>query len=400
MKNTNFKRIVSLFAVLVLLVSFMTITASAGTATDAKESVVAVINEDETGWGSGFAIGKPGEPVEFIVTNNHVVDGDLGCTTATVAFDLASNDFVTANVYFFDAETDIAILKLPQPTDKRKAMVLCPMKHVDLDDSFAALGYPGGQYTDWLKFNKDDITITKGGIKKSDRVNGQDVYMLDLDITHGNSGGPLVNSAGEVVGINTFGINENTYAIAIDELLKVIDTDRIPVTLHGNANWLLWVIIGIGALLVIVIVLIIVLVARKKSKKAENVYIPPVESVVDPTVYKQEPATPAAPAKASAKLTAIGGTLNGKRFSVSGAVKIGRDSSKCVIAYPVSTQGVSGVHCEVAFDGTVCYVKDLNSSYGTFTMDGKKLAPNTPQVLQNGDKFYLASPENTFEVRF
>lgn len=397
-KAMNLKRIMSLFAVVVLMFSFMTVTVSAGTASDAKNSVVAVINQNGMSYGTGFAIGEVGKPVEYIVTNNHVVQGDAGNTTATIAFDLASNDYVLANVYFYDETKDIAVLKLPQPTDKRAAMVLCPMENVDPDDAFAALGYPGNQATDWPKYNTDDITVTKGGIKKADRINGLDVYMLDLTITHGNSGGPLVNSQGEVVGINTFGINDDNYAIAIDELLKVIETDRIPVTLHGGINWFLI----IGALILLVIIaLVIVLIVRRKNKNDDDSYAGtnytmPLDNGANRTVPKQAPVA----GKASARVIAIGGTLNGKRYSVAGTVKIGRDSSKCAIAFPVNTQGVSGIHCEVAFDGAICYVKDLNSSYGTFTVDGKQLTPNVPQILQSGEKFYLASPENTFEVRF
>lgn len=397
-KTMNLKKIMSLFAVVVLMFSFMTVTVSAGTASDAKNSVVAVINQDGMSYGTGFAIGKVGQPVEYIVTNNHVVQGDVGNTTATIAFDLASNDYVMANVYFYDAAKDIAVLKLPQPTEKREAMVLCPMEYVTPDDSFAALGYPGNQATDWPKYNMDDITVTKGGIKKADRIAGLDVYMLDLTITHGNSGGPLVNSKGEVVGINTFGLNDDNYAIAIDELLRVIDTDRIPVTLHGSINWLL--IVG-GVVLLAIIVLVIVLIVRKKSDNGEENYsgtnyTMPLDNGANHTAAKQAPAA----AKASARVVAVGGTLNGKRYAVSGSVKVGRDASQCAIAFPVNTQGVSGVHCEITFAGGVCHVKDLNSSYGTFMIDGRKLTPNTPQILQSGDKFYLASPENTFEVRF
>lgn len=395
MKNTtNFKRIMSLLAVITILFSFMSITVSARSVSDAKQSVVAIINQDGTSQGSGFAIGEVGKPVEYVVTNNHVVQGDYGYTTATVAFDLASNDMMLANVYYYNAEKDVAVLKLPQPTEKRKAMVLCPMEDVNPDDVFAALGYPGNQATDWPKYNTDDITVTKGGIKKADRINGLDVYMLDLMITHGNSGGPLVNSKGEVVGINTFGINNDNYAIAIDELLRVIDTDRIPVTLHGNINWLL--VIGVLALLVI-IALIIVLVVRKNGNDTYASEIIPGGAGVNPTMEVQQSIQQNKP---SARIIAIGGTLNGKRFSVTGTVKLGRDSSRCEIAFPINTQGVSAVHCEISFNGSVCYIKDLNSSYGTYTMDGVKLTPNAAQILRSGDKFYLASPENTFEVRF
>ncbi|MCD8159204.1 MAG: FHA domain-containing protein [Clostridiales bacterium] len=42
----------------------------------------------------------------------------------------------------------------------------------------------------------------------------------------------------------------------------------------------------------------------------------------------------------------------------------------------------------------------MNSSYGTFLSNGKKLAPNSATLLNSGDKFYLASPKNTFEIRY
>ena len=399
-KNMKFKRVMSLLAVVTILFSLLTVTASAATNnfSDAKNSVVVVISEDGTKYGTGFAIGKPGEPVEYIVTNNHVVNGETN-KIAVVAFDLASNEAVQASIFFSDAKKDLAVLKLPKPTELRQAMVLCPMEDVNPDDTFAALGYPGNQVTDWPRYNTDDITITKGGIKKADRLFDMDVYMLDLTITHGNSGGPLVNSEGEVVGINTFAVSGENYAIAIDELLRVID-DRIPVTLHGEINWI--IIVG-AAVLVAIIALVLVLVLVNKKKKDDDV----VEvSVVDEgPVYgvpmpDPTPAPAPAPAGPSARLIAHGGTLNGKRFNVSGSIKIGRDSARCQLAFPVSTQGVSGVHCEVAFDGKVCYVKDLGSSYGTFTIDGQKLAANAPKILKSGDKFYLASPENTFEVSF
>ncbi|MCH5185439.1 MAG: trypsin-like peptidase domain-containing protein [Oscillospiraceae bacterium] len=397
-KKPCLKMTLILSVVSALFMCFMSVNVFAASASDAKNSVVAVISQDGMVYGTGFAIGKVGKPIEYIVTNNHVVQGSAGNTTATVAFDLASNEMMLANVYFYDETKDVAVLKLPQATDKRQAMTLCPMEYVDPDDAFAALGYPGNQATDWPKYNTSDITVTKGGIKKADRVNGLDVYMLDLTITHGNSGGPLVNSKGEVVGINTFGLNNDNYAIAIDELLKVIDPDRIPVTLHGSINWLL---VAGGIILLVIIVLVVVLVLRRKntsngSNYVETNYTTPLSDAANRTVPKQAPAQN----KANARIIAVGGALNGKKFSVNGAVKMGRDSSKCAIAFPVNTQGVSGVHCEITFDGTVCYVKDLNSSYGTYTVNGKQIPPNVPQMLKSGEKFYLASPENTFEVRF
>ncbi len=406
-KTMNLKRIMSLFAVVVLMFSFMTATVSAATtASDAKNGVVAIQSQDG-GWGTGFAIGKKGQPVEYIVTNNHVVNNvENGVivgephTTATVYFNLAANKMMLANVCYYNESKDIAILKLPEATTERVPLTLCSKEDLDPDDVYYALGYPGTsiEITEWLQFSPNDITTTRGGIKKNDTFEGVDVFYLDLNITFGNSGGPLVNSKGQVAGINRGAVNYENQAIVIDELIKILNAEEIPYSQAGEINWFL---IAGGVVLVLIIALVIVLIVRKKNNNGDDNYAGtnytmPLDNGANRTMPKQAPAA----GKASARVIAIGGTLNGKRYSVTGTVKVGRDSSKCAIAFPVNTQGVSGIHCEVAFDGAVCYVKDLNSSYGTFTIDGKKLTPNVPQILQSGEKFYLASPENTFEVRF
>lgn len=393
--------VISFLLIMIITASFFTSTAMAAMQpSEARDGVVVVISETGTSYGSGFAIGKQGEPVEYIVTNNHIVEGNAGHTTATVSFSLASNDNMLANIYYYNAEKDIAILKLPEATSKRKPLVVCPMEYVDINDTFSALGYPSNQITDWPKYNTDDITITKGGIKKADRLLGMDVYMLDLTITNGNSGGPLINSDGEVVGINSFGLGSDNYAIVSDELLSVIDKDKIPLTLHTKNSMPLVLIFSVIGIIIVVFLLVIVLLMRKKSRPQEQ-YIPePVSEPmpVQPTMPAPQPKP--APQKPSARIAAVGGTLNGRKYSIVGSVKIGRDSSKCAIDFPVNTQGISAVHCEVTFDGSVCYVKDLDSSYGTYSMDGTKLQPNVPLVLKSGDKFYLAGPNNTFEVRY
>lgn len=405
-KIMNLKRFVSLFAVTVLMFSFMTATVSAvssvSSASEAKNGVVAVAAADGSGLGTGFAVGEKGKPVEYIVTNNSVVNGATN-TTANVYFNLAANKMMLANVCYYNVSKDIAILKLPEATTEIVPLTLCAKDNLVADDFYYALGYPATSLsiTQWMQFSTNDIATTRGGIKKNVTNNGVDLYDLDLTLTLGNSGGPLVNSKGQVVGINLAPSGPNNEAIVINELIRILKTEEIPYSQVGDINWLM---IGIIALAVIIVALVIVLIVvkvRKKNNNADNNYVEhnyttPIDNGANRTMPKQTPVA----GNASAKVIAIGGTLNGKRYSVTGTVKVGRDSSKCAIAFPVNTPGVSGVHCEISFDGTACYVNDLNSSYGTFTADGKKLTPNVPQILQSGDRFYLASSENSFEVRF
>ena len=88
-----------------------------------------------SGMGTGFAIGNPGEPVEYIVTNGHVVqmayeypriDPSIS-GKVQVYYSAAENDYVQAQVVYYSSpsEKDIAILKLPSPTDKRESLSNC-----------------------------------------------------------------------------------------------------------------------------------------------------------------------------------------------------------------------------------------------------------------------------------
>ncbi len=414
-------RILSVCLIAMIVMSFVTMTVSAEVTdiTSAKNGVVCVVNNSQTSQGSGFAIGKPGEPVQFIVTNNHVVEEWKGYTpdTAYVYFSAAANNFMVANVYYYNEEKDIAVLKLPEPTTMREALTLCPADAIDLSDDFAALGYPniGSENTDYAKFDVSDIVVTRGGIKKADRINSEEVYLLDMTIENGNSGGPVVNSKGQVVGISSFGINmadvtiAPSYAIAIDELIGSIDTNTIPITVATSSNISPLLIAILAAALVLIAILIVVLVMVRKNKGGKGgeggtqptgATYPLVTGTTAGTAGgTAPPKTAPSPSPKQARLVAMNGYLNGKTFAVNGTSRIGRDSSKCNIAFPVNSKGISARHCEISFDGKVCTITDLGSSYGTF-VNGSKLAANSPQVLKSGDKFYLAAPENMFEIRY
>ena len=105
--------------------------------------------------GTGFAIGEPGQPVEYVVTNGHVVEyGYMGprvyaeqasAAGVQVYFSAAENDYVTVEVVYYSPsdEKDIAILRLPSPTDKREAVSIKDADAVAIGDTAYALGYPG-----------------------------------------------------------------------------------------------------------------------------------------------------------------------------------------------------------------------------------------------------------------
>lgn len=398
--------------------------------------------------GSGFAIGEEGEPVSYIVTNAHVVldkYAEYMSTDSTTAktevnsrradevrvyFSYGSNDFMRAQIYYINEKKDICILKLPEPTDKRKSLVICRSENIDMDDEFAALGFPFDSdiFMDntGLAYNIDDITMTRGAIsRKSTDQNGVQVYLIDVDIRSGNSGGPLVNSKGEVVGINTYSVYDSKYAVVIDELLAAVNRDVVPYTLStevsdtaeteltetdmtmpseaaettqavtepagnkssGGMNIVVTIIAA--AFGVLCIVLIVVLVMKNKKGNAAPSPAPAVGSAV-----------PEVDVSHTASITGIKGVMAGRSFPVSGSAVIGRNPEKCTICFPVNTQGISGLHCEIRQNGSVYEIIDRGSSCGTFLGSGQKLAENVPTALPSGMYFYLGSTEQLFQINY
>jgi len=102
------------------------------------------------------------------------------------------------------------------------------------------------------------------------------------------------------------------------------------------------------------------------------------------------------------EIVAVTGPLAGTVYSVDeSGVVIGREAVSCNIVIPKSQGKVSRVHCYVTYNpmSGVFVLNDRNSSHGTYLANGKKVAPNVPAALNSGDRFYLSTPSNTFEVR-
>src|SRR6266481_8205951 len=141
------------------------------------------------GVGSGFIVSPKG----YILTNEHVVEG-----SSRIIVGLQSGEKYRGRVIGIDEETDVAVVKIDAPQD---------LPTVTLGDSNAA------QVGDWVlavgsPFGLDQ-TVTAGIISKKEREtpsansNFQRFIQTDAAINRGNSGGPLVNMRGEVIGINS-----------------------------------------------------------------------------------------------------------------------------------------------------------------------------------------------------
>jgi putative serine protease PepD len=141
--------------------------------------------------GSGWVYDSSGH----VVTNDHVVDG---ASSIEVAFSDGSS--YPATLVGNDPSTDLAVIKVDAPASKLHALTLGDSSQLSPGDPVVAIGSPFGL----------EETVTSGIVSALHREmtspNGfaiPDSIQTDAAINHGNSGGPLLNSIGHVIGVNT-----------------------------------------------------------------------------------------------------------------------------------------------------------------------------------------------------
>jgi len=154
--------------------------------------------------GSGVILSADG----YIITNNHVVEN-----TRDVAVILANGDQRSAKTVGTDLYADLAVLKIDGEVPA--VAKLGDSGSLKPGESVIAIGSPLGNFKN---------TVTVGVVSATDRVldtgNGyqmEGLIQTDAAINQGNSGGPLINLAGEVIGINTLIVRGNGFGSAVAE---------------------------------------------------------------------------------------------------------------------------------------------------------------------------------------
>ena len=344
--------------------------------------------------GTGFFVGTPGEDPEYIVTNCHVVDEfilagkALGGGELHVLFDQDEEE--EAYLVDYDVEKDIAVLRLEEPTDKRSALQMREVEDTMLGDEVYAVGYPlAADMTVQAvnSFSPDDATVTAGSIGRllTESGTGRQLIQTDTAMSGGNSGGPLIDGNGAVLGINTAASNLDQnlfYAVSVGEVLPMLDRNNIAYSLYsGSSSGSTMLYVGIAAVVVVAAVIVIVALARKK---------------------KPAPAAAAEKPSGSPVLRSMSPQHGGLVVQLhhQQPVQIGRDSATCRLVYQDGTPGVSSHHCQVYYDEreNVFVVTDLNSTYGTFLAGGQRIQPQSPTKLPPKSSFYLGEVDNTIYV--
>jgi len=165
----------------------------------------------DTGLGSGVIYDKAG----LILTNNHVVEG-----ATAIDVELADGTRVSGTLVGRDPSNDVAVVKI----DPAKVPAVA-----ELGDSAAVK--PGQQVIAIGSPEALENTVTEGIVSGVNRQLDNYVGLIQTDaaINHGNSGGPLINMYGQVIGLNTLGVRDNNaqglnFAIPINKAKQVAGT--------------------------------------------------------------------------------------------------------------------------------------------------------------------------------
>jgi len=162
--------------------------------------------------GSGFIVSDDG----YIVTNNHVIEG----ATAVSVVIAGEKDAVPAVVVGTDTSTDIAVLKIDRTG--LPYVTIGDSDSLQVGELAVAIGNPFGELAG---------SVTVGVISALDREitidsSTYNLLQTDASINSGNSGGPLVNSYGEVIGVTNAKVSEGEgigFAIPINDISSVIE---------------------------------------------------------------------------------------------------------------------------------------------------------------------------------
>lgn len=164
--------------------------------------------------GSGIIISADG----YIVTNNHVV-----ADSSSVSVQLNTGSEYAAKVIGADDQTDLAVIKI-EPTEELTVANLGDSTKVEVGETAIAIGNPMG-----LEFFGSVTQGIVSAVNRTVQVDNRTMNLIQTDaaINSGNSGGALVNSKGEVIGINavkvtTTGVEGMGFAIPISEAKPII----------------------------------------------------------------------------------------------------------------------------------------------------------------------------------
>ena len=427
--------------------------------TDAKKGVVCVMNLDEFSSGSGFAVGYAGKTSRYFITNWHVVVNSDGSISDEIYILLDDNALAVFYRQFADGQyvydhvdvnydkmvkchvlkttsgnPDFAILEAEREVEDRISLPLLSAKKIQDANRVFAIGYPGTadiingisktgeMMIERQSASVDNSTLTDGTISRRvqfSQASNTWVIQHTAHINHGNSGGPLLTVNGAVVGINTYGVNDDSgiaeynLAVYIDYAMSALDDLGIHYDVYHDWFSILWPAM-IGAVIIVIFLAVAVVVLRKHHESSQGNGADALSPAFSLERENQKerarnarelvparggsPSTePLPPRKAAYCLQSVTGVFGTRRFAIQDRLSLGRDPARNQLVFPAQDKTVSGTHCRLTIENGTLYLEDLNSTNGTWHQ-GNRIRPGDKVPLNEGDVFRLGRHGDTFRI--
>lgn len=444
------------WCIALVLLALSPITSRAAAVENIRPSVLFImnsckifINESEEGIpvggsGSGFLVGNS----DHILTNKHVVS--INCEDAAkqkilqlviakkikeneiknikisepeISIVLSPKEKISARVIWENENADLAVLKLDYPLSRPSVISFAKRETVKPGSKAFAVGFPGAAQETIGTTIESDLTpkITQGIISDTVQINnGVCLHQTDAPINEGNSGGPLLNEIGQVIGINSLkvkkeGVEGVAWAICIDEIIPTLKRLNIPYQDSGPGlldHLKLSIEQSPGQTAAIALTLILVLGTLSYvlfTRRGRKIVVKGVEysTTMIADALRRKPAPPTLP-KASPPpatqpaLRGLGGKFADQVFLLAASgdvISLGRDNTNQIV-FPDNATKISRRHAEIRFDPQTrkFVLKDCGSTHGTFLDSGERLITDRPYSLDAGSGFYLGDQSSRFRV--
>lgn len=382
--------------------------------------VVCIASPTSIESGSGFIVATG----KHVVTNRHVVvcaekGGKVGIMSA-------GGELVQATVAWKSEAKDLAILSVEKNLSGQP-VTFATRSAMDERDKVIVAGYPGAALRSQRDFGR--VSFAEGIISKFTELDSPSGTIRHIQITApvnpGNSGGPLFNERGQVVGINVQksltavlvvdpsapqGIRQErvplgegvAWAILSDELLVEMDSLHLPFTATSSKPDALSaefarqpILFSVIASALFLAVISFVLLLTRRGRVAIKEAVTRGREIVTRQVR-----TPVKPRLIPVLRGISGPYANAIMPMDDKPIAIGRDARLCQLVMPPDAADIGRRHCTVRWDRAtgVFLLEDCWTINGTFLGSGEIIKPDRPKTIMAGDRFYLAHPLYQFEV--
>lgn len=373
-----------------------------------NDSVIrlAIVNNGQIlSTGSAFSVN---EERGIFVTNYHVADDAITKGMKLMALEsMSPKKWHLATILSHSRIKDLAIIKINNW--HKKALILGDDKKVHKSSKMYSIGFPGNADISGASYVNDFVEskVTDGIISAPRTLtnNGDAVkhFQHNVTINSGNSGGPLINLCGELVGVNVLGATKGQgvfWAITVNELKAELNKANIVFKKSDSTcknivnspvqKWLYIIVLLIIAALVVLLSLYFRLV--KKAQSGEHINSTFIERLVLSKIQKIQQIAAVEKAKSTERTLAIeviDGNKNKKKYQLplNKEIIVGRAKNKTHIC--IDSPYLSKKHAVLLFKENKLFVKDLNSK--NHTIVDNKIIDNQWLELIEGQIVTLAS---------